>query len=95
VQLAEPLAMLEQFLASRGQPARLRPVVLLNHPKARVSDRAADVGVEVLTSTAALRDLVRTAEEQVSARKLADIERLVVRDHHFHEEHRPAGKPAK
>jgi nuclease-like protein len=94
VQLAEPLAALEQFLASRGQPARLRPVVLLNHPKARVS-HAADVGVEVLTSTAALRDLVRAADEQVSARKLADIERLVVRDHHFHEERRPAAKPAR
>ena len=37
VQLAEPLAALEQFLASRGQSARMRPVVLLNHPKARVT----------------------------------------------------------
>ena len=95
VQLAEPLQMLEHFLASRGQPARLRPVVLLNHPKARVRQCATDVGVEVLTSTAELRDLVRAADEQVSARKLADIERLVVRDHHFHEEHRPPGKPAR
>jgi hypothetical protein len=95
VQLAEPLATLEHFLASRGQPTRMRPVVLLNHPKARVSHCAADVGVEVLTSTAALRDLVRASDEQISARKLADIERLVVRDHHFHEEHRPATKPAK
>jgi hypothetical protein len=95
VQLAEPLAMLEQFLASRGQPARMRPVVLLNHPKARVSQCAAGVGVEVLTSTVQLRDLVRAADEQIAARKLADIERLVVRDHHFHEERRPAGKPAR
>ena len=95
VQIAEPLSMLEQFLASRGQPTRLRPVVLLNHPKAKISHCAADVGVEVLTGTAALRDLVLAADEQVSTRKLAEIERLVVRDHHFHEEHRPAGKPAK
>jgi Nuclease-related domain len=94
-QLAEPLSMLEQFLASRGQPARMRPVVLLNHPKARISHCAADVGVEVLTATAALRDLVLAADEQISTRKLAEIERLVVRDHRFHEEHRPAGKPAK
>jgi hypothetical protein len=94
-QLAEPLGMLEQFLASRGQSARMRPVVLLNHPKARISHCAADVGVEVLTATAALRDLVLAADEQVSTRKLAEIERLIVRDHHFHEEHRPAGKPAK
>jgi Nuclease-related domain len=95
VQLAEPLGMLEQFLASRGQPARLRPVVLLNHPKAKISDCAADVGVEILTATVQLRDLVLAADEQVSTRKRADIERLIVRDHHFHEEHRPAGKPAK
>jgi hypothetical protein len=70
-------------------------VVLLNHPKASISDCAADVGVEVLTATVQLRDLVLAADEQVSTRKLADIERLIVRDHHFHEEHRPAGKPAK
>jgi hypothetical protein len=95
VQLAEPLAALEQFLASRGQPTRMRPVVLLNHPKARISACAADVGVEVLTSTAALRDLVRAADEQISTRKLADVERLVVRDHHFHEERRLAAKPVK
>jgi hypothetical protein len=95
VQLAEPLAMLEQFLASRGQPARLRPVVLLNHPKAKVIHCAADVGVEVLTSTVQLRDLVLNSDAQLSSRKLADIERLVVRDHRFHEEHRPPGRPAK
>jgi hypothetical protein len=95
VQLAEPLALLEQFLASRGLPARMRPVVLLNHPKARVSERAPDVGAEVLTSTAQLRDLVRAAEGQIPAGKLADLERLIVRDHHFHEERRPAERPGK
>ena len=94
VQLAEPLAMLEQFLASRGQPVRMRPVVLLNHPKARVSQCAPDVGAEVLTSTAQLRDLVRAAQVQLAARKLAEVERLIIRDHHFHEERRPGGRPA-
>jgi hypothetical protein len=95
VQLAEPLALLEQFLASRGQPARMRPVVLLNHPKARVSHCAPDVGAEVLTSTVQLRDLAQAADAQLSTTKLAEIERLVVRDHHFHEERRPGGKPAR
>ncbi|HEX3516093.1 MAG TPA: nuclease-related domain-containing protein [Trebonia sp.] len=94
VQLAEPLAMLEQFLASRGQSVRMRPVVLLNHPKARVTFCAPDVGFEVLTSTAQLRDLVRAAEGQLAARKLAEVERLIIRDHHFHEERRPGGRPA-
>jgi hypothetical protein len=94
VQLAEPLAALEQFLASRGHSVRMRPVVLLNHPKARVSHLEPDVGAEVLTSTAQLRDLVRAAQAQLDARKLAEIERLIVRDHHFHEDRRPGGKPA-
>jgi hypothetical protein len=93
VQLAEPLAALEQFLASRGHSVRMRPVVLLNHPKARVSHLEPDVGAEVLTSTARLRDLVRAAEAQLDAGKLAEIERLIVRDHHFHEDRRPGGKP--
>jgi hypothetical protein len=97
VQLLEPLGMLEQFLASRGQPVRMRPVVLLNHPKARVSQAAGDVGVEVLTSTAQLRELARAAgtvaRGQAAAGELAEIERLVVRDHHFHEGHHPGGRP--
>jgi hypothetical protein len=94
VQLAEPLAALEQFLASRGDSVLMRPVVLLNHPKAKVSGLAPDVGAEVLTSTAQLRDLVRAAPVRLDARKLAEVERLIVRDHHFHEERRPGGKPA-
>lgn len=92
IQLAEPLAALEHFLASRGQPVRMRPVVLLNHPKARISSCAPDVGAEVLTATAQLRDLSQASEGQLSPRKLAEIERLIVRDHHFHEERHHAGK---
>lgn len=92
IQLAEPLAMLEQFLASRGQPARMRPVVLLNHPKARISSCAPDVGAEVLSSTAQLLDLVKASEGQLSAGKLAEIERLIIRDHHYHEERHQASK---
>ena len=92
VQLGEPLAMLEQFLASRGHPVRMRAVVLLNHPKARVSSCAPDVGVAVLTATADLLDLIRASEGQLAARKLAEIERLIVRDHHFHEERHQASR---
>lgn len=70
----------------------MRPVVLLNHPKARISSCAPDVGVEVLTATTQLRDLVTTSEGQLAARKLTEIERLIVRDHHFHEERRQGSK---
>jgi hypothetical protein len=92
VQLAEPLAMLEQFLASRGQPARMNPVVLLNHPKSKISSCAPDVGVTVLTATAELRDLVTAEDEVIGARRLTDIERLIVRDHRFHEERYEASR---
>ena len=84
VQLTEPLLLLEQFLASRGQPVRMRPVVLLNHPKARIDRCAADVGVLVLTSTAQLLRLVLGGEAEISGSQLAEIERLVERDHRFH-----------
>jgi Nuclease-related domain len=84
VQLTEPLALLEEFLAKRGQPVRMQPVVLLNHPKARIDRCAADVGVLVLTSTAQLLRLVLDANAEVSGSQLAEVERLVDRDHRFH-----------
>ena len=83
-QLTEPLAVLEEFLAKRGQPVRMRPVVLLNHPKARIDRCAADVGVLVLTSTAQLLRLAVGANAGIEGGQLAAIERLVERDHRFH-----------
>lgn len=84
VQLTEPLAVLEEFLAKRGRPVRMQPVVLLNHPKARVDRCAADVGVLVLTSTAQLLRVALDANAGISGSQLAEIERLVERDHRFH-----------
>ncbi|MGH3270459.1 MAG: nuclease-related domain-containing protein [Trebonia sp.] len=84
VQLTEPLAVLEEFLAKRGQPVRMQPVVLLNHPKARIDRCAADTGVLVLTSTAQLVRLALGANAGISGSQLAEIERLVERDHRFH-----------
>ena len=84
VQLTEPLAVLEEFLAKRGQSVRMQPVVLLNHPKARIDRCAADTGVLVLTSTAQLVRLALGANAGISGSQLAEIERLVERDHRFH-----------
>jgi hypothetical protein len=84
VQLTEPLLLLEEFLARRGHPVRMRPVVLLNHPKARIDRCASDVGVLVLTSTAQLLRLVLDGEAEISGSQLAEIEHLVERDHRFH-----------
>ena len=52
VQLTEPLAVLEEFLAKRGQPVRMQPVVLLDHPKARI-DRCAWLSARTRGSAAA------------------------------------------
>jgi hypothetical protein len=84
VQLSEPLLLLEQFLAKRGQPVMMRPVVLLNHPKARIARCADDTGVLVLTSTAQLLRLVLDADADIGGSQLTQIEHLVVRDHRFH-----------
>jgi len=84
IQLTEPLAMLEEFLGKFGQPARFRPVVLLNHPKARIAHRADDVGVQVLTANSQLLDLARGGRAALGAGQLAEIERLIVRDHNHH-----------
>jgi len=84
VQLTEPLQLLEEFLASRGQPVRMQPVVLLNHPKARIDRCADDVGVLVLTSTPRLVRLVLGAGAETGGTQLAQVEQLVVRDHRFH-----------
>jgi hypothetical protein len=84
VQLTEPLQLLEQFLASRGQPVGMQPVVLLNHPKARIDRCAEDVGVLVLTSTSRLVRLALGAGGETDGSQLAQVEHLVVRDHRFH-----------
>jgi hypothetical protein len=88
LQLGEPLQLLEGFLEKSGQPVRLRPVVVLNHPKARIEHRTDDIGVQVLTSTAQLLRLAQSGETAFSAAQLARIEHLIVRDHNHHAERR-------
>jgi hypothetical protein len=88
LQLGEPLQLLEGFLQKSGLPVRLRGVVLLNHPKARIEQRADDIGVQVLTSTAQLLRLAQSRETVISAAQLAQIERLIVRDHNHNAERR-------
>ncbi len=58
-QLAEPLEQLERFIAKRGQPVPWRPVVLLNHPRAKIISCADGLGAQVLTSSSQLLELVR------------------------------------
>ena len=84
-QLGEPARQLEDFLARRGHPVRVQPVVLLNHPRARIGYLDENLGVPVLTSTSQLAGLVLAAGGNLSAGERTEIAGLVERDHRFHE----------
>ena len=89
IQLTEPAELLEGFLAKFGHPVRLDPVVLLNHPNARVARCDDDLGVRVLTSTDRLARLALSGNAKLSKTQLTEIERLIRRDHDFHNKRRP------
>jgi Nuclease-related domain len=91
IQLTEPLLDLEEFLASRGQPASFRPVVLLNHHRARVRYQAGDVGVDVLTSGERLLAMARDGEGGPGAARLAAIGELIEHRHKEYERRRQGG----
>jgi len=90
VQLAEPLEQLERFLAKRGQPVPWRSVVLLNHPRAKIISCADGLRARVLTATSQLVDLVARADGYVGTGQVAEIGRLIERDHRFQAERRRA-----
>jgi hypothetical protein len=89
IQLTEPVRLLEDFLTKFGQPVRLDPVVLLNHPNARIARCDDDLGVRVLTSTDRLARLARGSDARIPAARLTEIQRLIERDHRFHASRRP------
>jgi len=89
IQLTEPAELLGEFLAKFGQQVRLDPVVLLNHPNARIAACDDDLGVRVLTSTDRLARLALGGNAKLSQSRLAEIERLIMRDHDFHAKRRP------
>jgi hypothetical protein len=91
VQLAEPLEQLERFLAKRGQPVPWRSVVLLNHPRTKIISCADGLGAEVLTSGRQLLDLVLDSGGDVGSGQVAEIGRLIERDHRFQAERRRSG----
>jgi len=94
LQLTEPLAQLARFVAKRGQPVPWQAVVLLNHPRAKIISCADGLGAKVLTSTRQLLDLVGGANGDVGTGQLAEIGRLIERDHRFHADRRRAAAKA-
>lgn len=83
VQLNEPADELERFLHSRRQPVSVTRVVLLNHARSKVG-RCQDLTVHVATSSDYIIDLVNASAVQLRDRRITQLERLIERDHRFH-----------
>jgi hypothetical protein len=83
VQLNEPADELERFLHSRRQPVSVTRVVLLNHARSKVG-RCQDLTVHVATSSDYIIDLVNASAVQFRDRRITQLERLIERDHRFH-----------
>ncbi len=83
-QLNEPADALEQFLASRGQQLEIERVLIFNHPRAEL-DEISEPTVDVDTEAETIFELVEEMDGDLSADRLARIEKLIMRDHHFNE----------
>jgi hypothetical protein len=90
IQLNESAGELEQFLRSRGQPVKVERVVVLTHPRSRLgSTKNLTVNV-VATSTDHVVDHLNGSPAALGSQQLAQLENLIVRDHHHHEARRSA-----
>jgi Nuclease-related domain len=88
VQLNQPADELARFLDSRGQPAPVTRIVVLNHPRSRVGSLQRPT-VRVTTSSREILDVVRDSRSELKDTRLAQLARLVEQDHRFHNGRRP------
>ncbi|MGI8446073.1 MAG: nuclease-related domain-containing protein [Streptosporangiaceae bacterium] len=85
VQLNEPAAELERFLSRQGHSVRAQRVVILSHPRSALGD-CRDISVDlVATSTSHLSSLLGDSPAVHDPAQVAELQRLIVRDHHFHQ----------
>jgi hypothetical protein len=82
-QVKEPTAVLSRWLSTNKRRTPITPVVLLTHPSARIGSIQAPT-VRVERSTRGLLALVERSRYTLDAERRADIERLIRRDHSFH-----------
>jgi hypothetical protein len=87
VQLTEPASQLADFLRSRGHPVAIRRVVVLTHPRALLRSCTRPT-VDICTSVRQLRTLLNASHVAIAAAERAELERLIIRDHRFHERRR-------
>jgi hypothetical protein len=86
-QLDEPAAELERFLHERGQRVAVQRVVVLTHRRSRLGSRHHPT-VHAGTSTGYLLSLVGDSADELSERQQAEVQRLIRRDHDFHQRRR-------
>ena len=86
-QLNEPAAELERFLHERGQRVTVQRVVVLTHRRSRLGPTR-HPSVHVGTSTGYVLSLVHDSDAALDERQRAEVERLIRRDHDFHERRR-------
>lgn len=82
-QLREPVAELEEFLAKRGQPIAIDPVVVLSHPRSKIGETE-DLTVTVAYEPEYIVELIDAWDTRLEPDRLRIIERLIVKDHEFH-----------
>jgi Nuclease-related domain len=87
VQLNEPASQLEDFLRSRNCPATIGRVVVLTHPRAQLRS-CTHPTVHICTSMRQIHNLLDSSRAAITATERAELERLIVRDHRFHEKRR-------
>jgi hypothetical protein len=87
VQLTEPVRELEGFLARRGQPIGITPIVLLTHPRSVIGSTT-DLTVDVSTDAGDVAQLAAASPHALDPQRCGAIEELIVHDHAFHENRR-------
>ncbi len=88
-QLNQPADMLEHFLRSRGHPVAIRRVILFTHPRSRLGS-CTNPTVQIATSAGQIINLINTAPAALTATERAALERLITRDHAYHQNRRPS-----
>lgn len=89
-QLNEPADELQRFLRERGQQVTIQRVVILAHRRSRLAPGGRRT-VHVATSTAGVLGLAGGSADRIDHDQRAELERLIRRDHDFHERtRRPA-----
>jgi hypothetical protein len=93
-QLNESADELERFLHERGQPVTVQRVVVLTHRRSRLA-AVSHPTVNVGTSTGYVLTLLDDSAQQLDERQRTELQRLIERDHDFHERTRRRPSPGR